>query len=150
MQMGFVKMHGCGATIIFMWTAFPAPRLRRTPRHRPAPAPVLPAIRALGRTVSFCFCPVKGRTRVCACSMQTALRAPVCGNGVRCAGALLMARGLTAQSGRAMVRTNSGVRAVARAQGGLYTVEMGAPEWRAEEMGLAGLRGRVLGLPAGI
>ena len=59
----------------------------------------------------------------------------MCGNGVRCAGALLMARGLTAQSGRAMVRTNSGVRAVARAQGGLYTVEMGAPEWRAEEMG---------------
>ena len=42
----------------------------------------------------------------------------MCGNGVRCAGALLMARGLTAQSGRAMVRTNSGVRAVARAQGG--------------------------------
>lgn len=45
------------------------------------------------------------------------------------------------------MRTNSGLRTVTHRPGGLYTVEMGAPEWRAEEMGLAGLRGRVLGRP---
>lgn len=69
----------------------------------------------------------------------------MCGNGVRCAGALLMARGLTAQSGCARVQTNSGLRTVTRAQAGLYTAEMGAPEWSAERMGLAGLHGRVVG-----
>ena len=74
----------------------------------------------------------------------------MCGNGARCAGALLMARGLTAQSGRALVRTNSGLRTVTHRPGGLYTVEMGAPEWRAEEMGLCGPAGPGAGPPAGV
>ena len=145
MQMGFVKMHGCGNDYLYVdgiSGAAPAPH---------AAAQAAPRLCArhtgVGADGIILLLPCEGADARMRMFNADGTEGAMCGNGVRCAGALLMARGLTAQSGRAMVRTNSGVRAVARAQGGLYTVEMGAPEWRAEEMGLAGLRGRVLGRP---
>jgi len=144
-QMGFVKMHGCGNDYLYVdgiSGAAPAPH---------AAAQAAPRLCArhtgVGADGIILLLPCEGADARMRMFNADGTEGAMCGNGVRCAGALLMARGLTAQSGRAMVRTNSGVRAVARAQGGLYTVEMGAPEWRAEEMGLAGLRGRVLGRP---
>ena len=141
--MKFTKMHGCGNDYLYvdgLSGRAPAPQ---------AAAQAAPRLCArhtgVGADGIILLLPCKGADARMRMFNADGSEGAMCGNGVRCAGALLMARGLTAQSGCARVQTNSGLRTVTRAQAGLYTAEMGAPEWSAERMGLAGLHGRVVG-----
>lgn len=143
MRVSFLKMHGCGNDYLYVdGLSGRAP----TPQAAAQAAPRLCARHTgVGADGIILLLPCKGADARMRMFNADGSEGAMCGNGVRCAGALLMARGLTAQSGCARVQTNSGLRTVTRAQAGLYTAEMGAPEWSAERMGLAGLHGQVVG-----
>ena len=131
MRVSFLKMHGCGNDYLYVdGLSGRAP----TPQAAAQAAPRLCARHTgVGADGIILLLPCKGADARMRMFNADGSEGAMCGNGVRCAGALLMARGLTAQS------------TVTRAQAGLYTAEMGAPEWSAERMGLAGLHGRVVG-----
>jgi diaminopimelate epimerase len=123
----FVKMNGLGNEIVIV-------DLRR------APQPIEPAAaRAAARQETFdqlmALYPARG-------SADAALRiynsdgseAGACGNGMRCVAALL-----ATETGRADVNfeTPAGTISCRREPDGLFTVDMGRPRWRWDEIPLA-------------
>jgi diaminopimelate epimerase len=123
----FVKMNGLGNEIVIV-------DLRR------APQPIEPAAaRAAARQEPYdqlmALYPARG-------SADAAVRiynsdgseAGACGNGMRCIAALV-----AAETGRSDLHfeTPAGVIACRRTAGGLFTVDMGRPRWRWDEVPLA-------------
>ena len=116
MRVSFLKMHGCGNDYLYVdGLSGRAP----TPQAAAQAAPRLCARHTgVGADGIILLLPCKGADARMRMFNADGSEGAMCGNGVRCAGALLMARGLTAQSGCARVQTNSGLRTVTRAQAG--------------------------------
>ena len=101
MRVSFLKMHGCGNDYLYVdGLSGRAP----TPQAAAQAAPRLCARHTgVGADGIILLLPCKGADARMRMFNADGSEGAMCGNGVRCAGALLMARGLTAQSGCARV-----------------------------------------------
>lgn len=61
----------------------------------------------------------------------------MCGNGIRCFGLMLHLKGLFTKTSHS-VETGAGILTLRSDQPGCYTVSMGNPHWKREEIGIAG------------
>lgn len=148
MQVSFVKMHGCGNDYLYINGV----HVNGAPQQLPALPVMQGAVPGLckrhtgvGADGVILLLPCQGADARMRMFNADGTEGAMCGNGVRCAGALLMAQKLTEKPKRALIQTNSGLRTVLQEPNGLYTVDMGPVVWDAGHMGLSGLRGQVVG-----